>query len=279
MGKKIVILTLDFSLDFFNSAAILRQLAVIWQKQGFEIEVVQGISTEFKADIVISHIDLTVVPYEYTAFLKKYPVVINGRATDISKSAISQNLLTLDDAYNGPVIVKTVANYGGIPELARQEDLGQVVIDIKRPWRKVESLDPHNYPRFDSIKQVPYGVWKNKKLIVEKFLSERDANGNYRLRTWFVLGDKELGKSEFSNNPIVKLGTFNKEIIESVPAELRDARKRLGIDFGRFDYAVVDGKAIIYDINTTAVMMDPTLELFGDKLSQLADGIHYYLKT
>lgn len=277
MAKKIVILTLESGTDLLNSRSLLKHLALTWQQQGFEVEVVQGISREFEADIVISHINLTVVPEEYTAFLMKYPVVINRGATDISKSRISQYLLKPGDSYDGPVIVKTVANFGGIPELDHQESMGQTVIDCERPWRKVEFLDPYNYPRFESIKKVPSGVWKNKKLIVEKFLSERDDDGNYRLRTWYVLGDKELGKSEYSSNPIVKAGTVNKDIIENVPDELRVARKRLGIDFGRFDYAVVDGVTVIYDINKTAVIYEPTLELFGDKLSELADGLGYYI--
>ena len=279
MAKKIVILTLESSPDFLNSRALLKHLALRWQQQGFELEVVQGIGREFEADIVISHINLTVVPEEYTAFLKKYPVVINGEATDISKLTISRNLLKPGDSYDGPVIVKTAANFGGIPELDHQEGLGQTIIDCERPWRKVEFLDPHNYPRFESIKKVPSGVWKNRKLIVEKFLSEMDEDGNYRLRTWYVFGNKELGKSEYSANPIVKANTINKTIIDNVPEELRVARKRLGIDFGRFDYAVVDGKTVIYDINTTAVIWEPTLELFGNRISELADGLSYYIKS
>ena len=43
--------------------------------------------------------------------------------------------------------------------------------------------------------------------------------------------------------------------------------------------AVVDGKTVIYDINTTAVIWDPTLELFGDSLSELAAGLSYYIKS
>jgi hypothetical protein len=278
VGKKIVILTLESSLDFLGSRTMLEQLALTWQQQGFELEVVRGITREVEADIVISHIDLTLVPEEYTAFLQRYPVVINRNAIDISKTTISQNLLTMRDAYDGPVIVKTSENYGGIPEQAHQEGMGHSLISGQRPWRKVEYLDPHNYPRFESIKEVPNGVWKNKKLIVEKFLSERDADGNYRLRTWYVLGDKELGKSEYSENPIVKAGAFNKEILNHVPEELRAARKRLGIDFGRFDYAVVDGETIIYDINKTAVMYQPTLDLFGDRLAEFANGLNFYIR-
>lgn len=278
MGKKVAIVTLDFSPDLFGSSTLLGQLALIWQQQGFEVEVTQGISEEVTADIVISHIDLTLVPDEYTTFLKKYPVVINGVATDISKTRISQNLLSMRDTYEGPVIVKTAANYGGIPELIRQESLGQTAMGFERPWRKVEWLDPHHYPLFDSVRHVPHGVWKNKNLVVEKFLAERNEDGHYRLRSWFFLGDKELGKSEYSNNPIVKTGTFKKEIIANVPAELRTERIRLGIDFGRIDYAVINGKAVIYDINTTPVIHKNTLALFGDRLEELAAGINHFIK-
>jgi len=280
MKKKIVILTLDHSPRISASNSLLKHLALNWQQRGFQVEVVQGIDREIKADIIFSHINLTHVPEEYTAFLDKYPVVINGKATDISKTSISHNLLTIEDDYKGPVIIKTIANYGGIPELKRQVNLGHIQTTAihQRAWDRVESLDPYNYPRFDSIEEIPYGIWKNKKLIVEKFLPETDEDGNYRLRTWFVFGDKELGKIECSNNPTVKDDTFNKEIIETVPEKLRVMRKRLGIDFARFDYAVVDGEAVVYDINTTPVILDD-LSFFGDKISDLAAGIDFYFNV
>jgi hypothetical protein len=41
---------------------------------------------------------------------------------DISKLAISANLVGRGDAYAGPVIVKTNCNYGGVPERRLKPD-------------------------------------------------------------------------------------------------------------------------------------------------------------
>ena len=55
-------------------------------------------------------------------------------------------------------------------------------------------------------------------------------------------------------------------------------RQRLGIDYGRFDYSIVDGKAIVYDINTTPSAGEDQLKLIGSRLRGLADGINCFLE-
>lgn len=279
MKKRIAVLTLDHSRDIEDTNTMLTYLLGVWRQQGFKIDVYQGIDQDFEADIVISHLDLTVVPDEYSKFLDRFPVVINRRAKDISKRFISRNLLSRDDTYDGSVIVKTDANYGGVPELIYKQNTGKIhgIDTFQRPWRRMEILDTYNYPVFDSIREVPYGVWKNKKLIVEKFLPEIDADGNYRLHYWLFLGDKELGTCHISPNPIVKETDHNTINIEGVPKALRSMRDELGIDYGRMDYAMVNGEPVIYDINTTPATRDIFINLIGDRLLELADGIGYYI--
>jgi len=42
-----------------------------------------------------------------------------------------------------------------------------------------------------------------------------------------------------------------REILPETPPELRAARKSLGFDFGKFDYVIRDGKAVLFDANRT----------------------------
>lgn len=207
--------------------------------------------------------------------------MINHKATDISKSLISQNLLMQGDSYDGPVIVKTVTNYGGAPEAKYLRNLisTQKESSTKDTWRNISRLNSHDYPRFNSIDNVPRGVWKNNNLIVDKFLPEIDASGNYCLREWFFLGDKEFGTYTTHNDPIIKYFGKNSKIISEVPDELRIMRDRLGVDFGRIDYAIVNGKTVIYDVNTTPTIGNTGRALFGNHYSELATGIRHYLNS
>jgi len=49
-------------------------------------------------------------------FLAERPAVVNGHLVDLSKRAVSRNLVRPGDAWPGPVIVKSDLNHGGVPE-------------------------------------------------------------------------------------------------------------------------------------------------------------------
>ena len=168
MKETILVVTLENSLHFREQRSLLAHLCLIWEAQGHVIKVAQGNKQPLEADIAISHVDLTVVPDEYTTCLETYPATINIKASNISKAHISRNLLTRTDTYKGEVIVKTANNYGGIPELIHQRQGGLLQNDMlhQRPWKRVEYLDTNDYPRFNSINEVPQGVWQNNKLII-----------------------------------------------------------------------------------------------------------------
>lgn len=279
MKKTILVVMLENSPNFKEQSSLLAHLCLIWEAQGHAIRVAQGIRQPLQADLAISHIDLTVVPDEYSAFLEGYPATINIQATNISKTHISRNLLTKESNYLGEVIVKTANNYGGLPELMYQSQSGQLqnVMLHERPWKRVEYLDTNNYPRFSSIKEVPHGVWQNHRLVVEKFLPEMDAEGNFCLRYWIFLGDKEINVLHKSSKAIVKDTDHNSRIITEVPDELRAFRTEMGIDFGRIDYGIVNGKAVVYDINSTPAAGENQLHLIRGELAELAEGIRQYI--
>lgn len=91
----------------------------------------------------------------------------------------------------------------------------------------------------------------DKTLVVEKFTPEIE-DGLYVLRLWIFLGQREVVMKLYGRQPIVKSGDLVRfEYIDEVPDELRLERKRLGIDFGKFDFVMNNGEAILLDANKT----------------------------
>jgi hypothetical protein len=97
---------------------VIHSLADTWRDRGDRVTYLFGTQTYVPADIVIVHVDLSVVPEPYLEFAAQYPVVLNGSLRDIRKTRISQSLVRLGDVWHGPVIVKSDLNYSGYPEHA-----------------------------------------------------------------------------------------------------------------------------------------------------------------
>ncbi len=54
-------------------------------------------------------------------------------------------------------------------------------------------------------------------------------------------------------------------------------RKDLGFDFGKFDYAIVDGRVVLYDVNRTPNLGNLPKEQKPPNTRLLAEGIRAYL--
>lgn len=251
---RIAIITHEID-DFENSTYQMRHLCKIWKQSGANIVIVKGTKQELPpADIAILHTDITAVGDDYIRIINHYPKVINGTVTDINKTVFSDLLVERNDDWIGKVILKTNANFGGMREREQKFHDGdfQSEIDIQRPWRRVEWLD--KYPIFDSKADVPSGVWRNDKLVVERFLPEVNEQGEYILRIWLFLGDQGLYYQCASLTPIIKSQTIiRREFLDvsDVPESIRQARARLGFDYGKFDFALCEGEAALYDVNRT----------------------------
>ncbi|HTQ10660.1 MAG TPA: hypothetical protein VMI31_11350, partial [Fimbriimonadaceae bacterium] len=72
---------------------VMREMAAMWAEQGHKIVVARGPGPRIEADIVINHIDITVIPVDHLAYFRLYPRVLNGSVVDISKRRISRQLL------------------------------------------------------------------------------------------------------------------------------------------------------------------------------------------
>lgn len=241
--------------QFDQGGYLLYRLIEHWGPRGVELAVVKGPGGSLPdADLAVCHIDMTVVDDGHARLFERYPLVINGRVLDISKSAFSDQLIRLDDDYQGPVIVKTDKNFGGMREMRARFQQGDMNarIDVQRPWRKIEYLPA--YPAFASPAAVPLGVWRNSNLVVEKFRPEQGEDGTYVLRVWIFFGDRGIYYQCISEEPIIKShNTIRRENLDlaDLPEALREKRKKLGFDYGKFDFGIVDGDVVLYDVNRT----------------------------
>ena len=246
---------------------VIAFLADYWVKDGNEVTFVFGTQKFVPANIAILHVNLSVVPDEYLEFAKHYPIVLNGRIKDIRKSAFSRRLLARDDPYQGKVIVKTDLNSAGGPEryLNRSHSLlmlsGYVPKQVRSlisrhilrtsfgPLRIQTSTDYHIY---DSLREVPRSCFDDPALVVEEFLPEREK-GLYCMRIFNFLGDRSNCIRVKSAHPIVKWSNWDAgdvQVIEPHP-DVVNFRNSLGLDYGKLDYVVHDGEAIILDVNKT----------------------------
>ena len=63
---------------------------------------------------------------------------------------------------------------------------------------------------------------------------------------------------------------------ETIPRELRSIREEMGFDYGKFDYGIVDGEVVLYDVNRTPGAA-PDAGLHADTVEALAPGIRDFL--
>lgn len=268
--------------DLPERGPLIQELAHVWRRRGHQVTVLRGVRRHVEADVLFMHVDVTRTPRTYLRFASRYPVVVNGSVTDISKRRISRNLVTRESPWRGRVLVKTDRNFGGRPErrLAWQDGLARrALAGVRRrlPWGFRSVLE--RYPVFDSVDAVPRVVWVNPDLVVEKFQPEvRD--GRYWVRTWLFLGDEERAARFWSDDPIVKEGNIlGKERLEEIPDDLRSMRSELGFDFGKFDFAVVDGRTMLYDANRTPALGAVDPDEARPWLEQLAGGLASFVPT
>jgi hypothetical protein len=249
-----------------NSA--LQLLIDEWEGRGHSVACHSGLDDLPEADLAILHVDLSLVPSGYAAAAARYPRAVNARALDIRKRNVSRLIIGPDDAWSGPVIVKTDLNSGGIPEYAAGQPIELA------DGTTVPPPNPYlNYPILDHRDQVAEWVWTSPHMVVERFLPEQDARGFY-LRSWIFFGEREVCRRFRSDQRMLKGENYAEVELAEVPESLRPERERLGFDYGKFDFVVRDGEAILLDANKTPGMPRPENRL---GYASLAEGLASFL--
>lgn len=260
LGKRSLLLRRDSPYLLFD---ILEEL----KRRGHSVRVQQGLSKAYKADIAILHVDATATPAEYLDYARRFPFCLNVGAGDISKRRISGALIADGDPWQGPVIVKSNLNNQGIPEMLlnrRSKRAGKAP-----PFPHVRTQQA--YEVHDSFGDVPDGIFERDDLVVEKFIPEREADG-FAARFWVFCGERERCTRYVSPNSLVKASqTIRREPVP-VPDEMRERRRELGFDYGKFDFVVHDGRAVLLDANSTPGRPSKLRAMFAAGAADLADG-------
>lgn len=245
------------------------EMVETWRTMGLDVRVAHGPTDPVAAegaDLVVPHVNLTMTPPEYRDYLDRQPNVVNRGVYDVSKRAISKNLVAEDDSYDGPVIVKTDLNYGGLPELgaearARRMTLwGRVRARVfgkkpvtRPPFTSLEdatALRVDEYRVFPTRAEVPAGVFRNPHLVVERFVPER-KDGLFLLRTFFFFGDRECGQLRGGPDPVVKGPSQTLREPATPHPGIVALRREMGWDYGKFDYVLRHGEVVLLDANRT----------------------------
>ena len=238
----------------------ITHLAECWRADGHHVRSIFGTERFEAADIVVVHVDVSVVPARYLEFAARFPIALNGRVQDIRRTRFSRILVRRDEAYVGPVIVKSNANHAGAPERVRSS----LALATLR-WRLRRRLatfhhrppdavpifaTPLDYRIFDSAAQVPEAWFDNRELVVERFLPER-VGEHYAVRNYQFLGDRWTCSRMLAADPIVNAYTqIGTEPVDVHP-EIEALRQELGFDYGKFDYVMHDGRPVLLDANKT----------------------------
>lgn len=280
LRKHIVIISDNSSMK----DSLVESMSTFWVKSGYQVEIQSRIDIVSEAECGLLHYDATDIEPKFIDYISKFPSSINGNAITINKSLFSHHRINKNTDYEGEVIIKTKENYGGLPEILNKNysekkrklylRMSELITShsIKSKmiesllWRFTRVLDPSYYPIFNSTSDIPKGAWKNNRLLIEKYMPETLENGKYKLRHWYFFGDFEFSRNIESTNPIVKWSSMTDEEKtvsseewetikvskdDDIPDQLREVRDNLKLDFGRIDWAIHNGQAVIYDVNKT----------------------------
>jgi hypothetical protein len=226
---------------------VLKQL----ESLGHSVHVSRG-PEPANGDAALLHVDSTIVEQPYLDLASHYPRTINFGTGDISKRATSRLLLAKGNSWDGPVIVKSNLNNGATMEDQHNREAARMGLPPPHPGvAKAES-----YRILDSLSDVEDAVWRDRTLVVERFLPEEDEEGGYVLRTW-----------------VSKAGAILRYAPAEVPDALRRERERLGFDFGKFDFVIHDGKAVLLDANRTPGVARRLQSVMDEGARNLAEGL------
>lgn len=245
-----------FGLDDNTTISIIARRH--WSGQGCRILVHRGTKTPPPADLAILHVPLTRVRQRYADLALQYPRMINGAVLDTSKRRIATDLLSEADPYDGPVMVKTDLNHGGVAERrVRREARGwrkriMWAIECRLPPHWFGCLPDDRYIPFAAKRDVPRWVWRSRGLVVQPLHVERRGD-LFALHQWYFLGSRECVSTFLARDPVVKLSTVVERLPlhTDVPDAIRRRREQLGFDYGKFDYVIADGTPILLDANNT----------------------------
>ncbi len=220
------------------------QLAEILRKRGHVVTFHQGPENVPEGDVLFYHLDCSVVPAAYLEIAKDFPVTINADAVSIRRDNYSQLVLSRSDDWQGQVIVKTILNNLGKPEF--RHNLQAEAAGKPKPHPDIVTID--EYQIYDHMNDVPSFLWSDPDFIVERFVPEQ-VEGGYAIRSYVFCGDYGRCAQFVSSTSSIKGARITDVRPSEIPQEFFAIREALGIQYGKFDYVIYDGKPHLFDAN------------------------------
>jgi len=249
--KKIAVLFHERDTQRSARHYVIHGLAEHWRADGHQVDYLCGTRHFRPADLILVHVDLSVVPDHYLEFASRYPIALNGKIRDIRKSAYSKQILHKGDTYDGPVFVKSDLNFAGGPERSFKPSMSQLLASaIAKMSRKPKMRKASDYRVYNSLSEVPEYYFSMPDVVIEKFLPEREGD-HYVIRNYQFLGDRGTATKVTGSDPMVKSRTEIKSIEIEPDPEIIAIRHAMNFDYGKFDYVVRDGKVVLFDANKT----------------------------
>ncbi len=267
---------------------VVHPTAEYWREDGYEVVYLFGARRFVPADVVVVHVDLSVVPDEYLELAARYPAAVNGTLGDIRKRTFSRNLLTPDDTWSGPVIVKSDLNTAGRPErlqwqpqwLHQHGAYVRAERHLHHAWERFRGRVPmdssSDYRVYDRLHEVPARFFGDPGLVVERFMPE-SSNGEFHVRIFQFLGSAWSCTRFSGPKVIVNDATLTRiEPIEPHP-EVLTWPARYGIEYGKLDYVETAEGPVLLDVNkTTGCAANPDERTLADRRHR-ATGIRDFL--
>jgi hypothetical protein len=218
--------------DYILNAVLKRAV-----RQGAAVRLFDRLNPPWDASAAFVHVDLTTVPAPFIWVNSLYSRCINGRSISIARDLYSMARLFPGDDFSGPVIVKTVLNHRGLPELIHAATERRVGPGFDAALR--DRVCP-KYQIFPGTLDLP---------IIKH-------------RHDFMLDIELNTRAEFNNLLCVPNSLNHVDFIEGAPQEVYDVRRRLKLDFGSIDFFVVDGQATVIDVNRTTTFTRHWVEAY-----------------
>ncbi len=250
---------------------VIHHLGNHWRSMGHDVVFYEGIGKRIEGDILIPQIDLTVTPKDYIEAIEAFDgIILNRGIYDISKKKISTQLVDESSEFEGEVIVKPNLNFNGYPELRLKSKASKGVFLVK----KFFGLIPDAYKVYPNWSEVP-NLFKNSgSYVIEKFLPQRDGVEFITYLTSF-LGDAHRTLELRSRQPVIRGNSLASRREMDTPKEVIEERKRLGFDYGKFDYSFYNGKLVLFDANKTPG--SPNMTMVSAILRDIGHGINYFV--
>lgn len=228
-------------------------MARFWREAGYRVEYLFGPAPAANADICIVHVDVSVVHQDYLSFAGEFSTSLNGQLRDIRKRVISGNLVDADTDYKGSVIVKTDLNHGGWPEITVR--WGRTATRFMKRLNRWTRFPPgvlarERYQIYANVSEVPAIFFEDARFVVEKFLPEIRED-LFCINYYKFFGSvHECGRNYSAHPLVMSSASVRRDHIEPEPDVVK-LRHAIGMDFGKIDYTVAGGKAIVLDVNKT----------------------------